>query len=179
MSSDVGLDYADGLPHRVFTTNEMAVDNCTACFMVATSAFFPLYVSPAVAVIITGIGRIPNIIPFLGELIGGLAMAYLRAYYLHPIAADMDCKSVTRLQDQQKHLIPEQSQSQGRVYSLILQAFFSGGKVVRNPRSATKNPTWRRPIRRLRLALATQPFLSPSGPTATGLTTSLTDTRGG
>jgi hypothetical protein len=97
MSSDAGLDYADGLPHLVFLAAEMPVDNCTACVMVATSAFSPLSVPLAAAIIITGIGRIPNINPFLGELIGGLAMAYLRAFYLHPIVADMDCESATRL----------------------------------------------------------------------------------
>jgi hypothetical protein len=97
MSSDAGLDYADGLPHLVFSAAEMPVDNCTVCVMMATSAFSPLSVCPAVAIIITGIGRIFNINMFLGELIGGLAMAYLRAFYLHPIAADMDCESVTRL----------------------------------------------------------------------------------
>jgi hypothetical protein len=37
-----GLDYADGLPHLVFSVIEMPVDNCTACVMVATSAFSPL-----------------------------------------------------------------------------------------------------------------------------------------
>jgi hypothetical protein len=148
-SSDTSLDYADGLPHLVFSTAEMPVDNCTVCVMVATSAFFPLSVTPAAAIIITGIGRIIHINPFLGKLIGGLTMAYLRAFYLHPIAADMDCESVTRLHDQQKHLSPEQSQSQGRVYGLLLQAFLrgkgSGQPPIRygefhpeNPRSATK-----------------------------------------
>jgi hypothetical protein len=92
MSLNAGLDYADGLPHLVFSAAEMSVDNCTACVMVATSAFSPLYVPPAAA--ITGIGHIPIINPFLGELIGGLAMAYLHAFYIHPITADMDCKSV-------------------------------------------------------------------------------------
>jgi hypothetical protein len=126
MSSDAGPDYADGLPHLVFLASEMPVDNCTACVMVATSCFSPLCVPPAVAVIITGIGCIPHINPFLGELIGGLAMAYLRSFYLHPIAGDIDCESVTRLQDQQKKLTPEQSQLQGRVYGLILRAFLQG-----------------------------------------------------
>jgi hypothetical protein len=97
--------------------------------MVSSSAFFPLSVPPAAAVIIIGIGRIPNINPFLGKLIGGLA--YLRAYYLH--TADMDCESVTRLQDQQKHLTPEQSQSQGRVYGLLLQAFVRGKGSAQSP----------------------------------------------
>jgi hypothetical protein len=41
MSADAGLDYADGLPHLVFTAAEMPVNNCTACVMVATSAFSP------------------------------------------------------------------------------------------------------------------------------------------
>jgi hypothetical protein len=123
MSSDAGLDYADGLSHLVFSASEMQVDNCTACVMVATSAFSPLSVLPATAVIITAIGRIPHINPFLGKLIGGLAIAYLRSFYLHPIAGDLDCESVTRLQDQQHKLTPEQSQSQGRVYGLILRAF--------------------------------------------------------
>jgi hypothetical protein len=120
-SSDAGLDYADGLPHLVFSASEMPVDNCTTCVMVATSAFSPLSIPPAATVIITKIGRIPHIDPFLGELIGGLAMAYLRSFYLHPIARDMDCESVTRLQDQQQKLTPEQSQSQGRVYGLFLR----------------------------------------------------------
>jgi hypothetical protein len=126
MSSDAGLDYADGLPHLVFLASEIPVNNCTACVVVATSAFSPLSVPPATAVIITGIGRILRINPFLGKLIGGLAMAYLRSFYLHPIAGDMDCQLVTRLQDQQKKLSPEQSQSQGRVYGLILLAFLQG-----------------------------------------------------
>jgi hypothetical protein len=123
MSSDAGLDYADGFPHLVFSASEMSVENCV---MVVTSAFSPLSLSPAAAVIITGIGRIPYINPFLGELIGSLAMAYLGSFYLHPIAGDMDCESVTRLQDQQKKLTLEQSQSQGRVYGLILRAFLRG-----------------------------------------------------
>jgi hypothetical protein len=83
----------------------------------------PLSIPPAAAVIITEIGRIPHINPFLGELIEGLAMAYLRSFYLHPIAGDLDCELVTRLQDQQQKLTPEQLQSQGRVYGLILRAF--------------------------------------------------------
>jgi hypothetical protein len=77
MSSDAGLDYADGLPHLVFSAAKMPVDNCTACVMVATSAFSPLSVPPAAAIMITGIGRIFNINPFLGELIGDRTMALI------------------------------------------------------------------------------------------------------
>jgi hypothetical protein len=132
MSSDAGLDYADGLPHLVFTSNEMPVDNYIVCAMLATSAFSPMFVPPATAVIITGIGRIPDTNPFLGKLIGGLVMAYLHSYYLHPIA-DMNCESVTYLQNQQKHLTPEQFQSQGRVYGLIPQAFHRGKGSAQPP----------------------------------------------
>jgi hypothetical protein len=150
MPSDVGHNYTDGLSFLVFSSSKMPVDNCTACVMVATSAFSPLSVSPAAAVIITGLGHNPNINSFLGKLIGGLAMAYLRAYYLHPIAADMDCESVTHLQDQQKHLTPEQSQPQESVYGLNLQAFLRrkgsaqppiryGESYPEKPRPATKN----------------------------------------
>jgi hypothetical protein len=46
MSSNEGLNYADGLPYLVFTKNEMVVNNRTACVMVATSAFSPLSVPP-------------------------------------------------------------------------------------------------------------------------------------
>jgi hypothetical protein len=59
ISSDAGLDYADGLPHLVFLASEMYT-----CVMVATSAFFPLSIPPAAAVIIIGIDRIPHINPF-------------------------------------------------------------------------------------------------------------------
>jgi hypothetical protein len=137
MSSDAGLDYADGLPHLVFSASEIPVDNCTACVMVATFDFFPLSIPP---VIITGICRIPHINPFLGELIWGLAMTYLRSFYLHPIAGDMDCESVTRLQDQQQELTPEQSQSQGRVYGLILRAFLRGKGRMQYGKSHPEKP---------------------------------------
>jgi hypothetical protein len=43
MSSDAGLNYADGLFFLIFSSSEMPVDNCTACVMVATSAFFLLH----------------------------------------------------------------------------------------------------------------------------------------
>jgi hypothetical protein len=178
MLLDAGLDNADGLSHLVFWVSEMPVDNCTACVMVATSAFSPLSVPPATAVIITGIGCIPHINPFLGKLIGGLAMAYLRSFYLHPITGDMDCKSVIRLQVQQKHFSPEQSQSQEQVYGLILRTFFQGkGRTVRSLRSSIESPTRRNRGRRRRLDHAVRPFPSSSGPIATGLTTSPTVTR--
>jgi hypothetical protein len=83
MSSYAGLDYTDGLFHLV-------VDKFIACVIVVDSPSSPLAVSNAAAVAITGIGCIPNIDPFLCELIGGLAIVYFFSFYLHPIAEDMD-----------------------------------------------------------------------------------------
>jgi hypothetical protein len=92
--------------------------------MVADS-FFPLSGPPAVAVSIHGIERIRHGNPFIGELVGGTGMSYLRSPFpslLVPIEADMDCGAVTTLQDQQIHLPPDRVSAQHWVYGVVLRA---------------------------------------------------------
>jgi hypothetical protein len=128
MSSDASFEYAGGPPSSVFNNTELAVANCTACIMVADS-FFPLSGPPAVAVIIHGIERIRHGNPFIGELVGGTGMSYLRSPFLSPlvsIEADMNSGEVTSLQDQQIHLPPDQVSAQHWVYGAVLRAFLQG-----------------------------------------------------
>jgi hypothetical protein len=128
MSSDASFEYAGGPPCSVFNDRELAVANCTACIMVADSSF-PLSGPSAVAVIIHGIERIRHGKPFIGELVGGTDMSYLRSPFsslLVGIEADMDCGAVTTLQNQQIHLLPDQVSAQHRVYGAVLRAFLQG-----------------------------------------------------
>jgi hypothetical protein len=83
------------------------VSNCTACFVVACDKFDPGNSPPAAAIVIDGIERITLLNSFLGKLIGGIAMSYIRSSFPNPITADMDCAAVINLQDQQSHLPPE------------------------------------------------------------------------
>jgi hypothetical protein len=128
MSSDASFEYAGGPPSSVFNDRELAVANCTACIMVADSSF-PLSNPPAMAVIIHGTERIRHGKPFIGELVGGTGMSYLRSPFpslLVPIKTDMDCGAVTTLQDQQIYLPPNQVSAQYRVYGAVLRAFLQG-----------------------------------------------------
>jgi hypothetical protein len=74
---------------------------------------------PAAAVIITGAEHIPHINAFLGELIGGTAMSFLRLFFFFPIVGDMDCSSVTILQDMQRDVMPEQVTTQKRDFAVL------------------------------------------------------------
>jgi hypothetical protein len=71
MSSDAGFSQTGGLPSSVFTLTQPEV-----C-VVACDKFDPGNSPPAAAIIIEGIERIKLLNPFLGELIGGIAMSYL------------------------------------------------------------------------------------------------------
>jgi hypothetical protein len=109
MSSDAGFSLTGGLPSSVFTLSQPKVSNCTACFVVACDKLDPGNSPPATAIIIEGIERIKLLNPFLGELIGGIAMSYIRSSFPNPIIADMDCAAVINLQDQQSHVPPERA----------------------------------------------------------------------
>jgi hypothetical protein len=77
-------------------------------------------------------------------------MAYLCSLNLRPIRGDMNCKLVACLQNQQKHLTPDQSQSQGRVYGLLLRAFLRGKGQAQPPiRYEESHPETPRPATKL------------------------------
>jgi hypothetical protein len=94
--------------------------------VVACEKFDPGNSPPAAAIIIEGIERIKLLNPFLGEMIGGIAMSYLRSSFPNPITADMDCAAVINLQDQQSHVPPEQASDQKRMYGALLRALIQG-----------------------------------------------------
>jgi hypothetical protein len=98
MSSDVGLDHFTGPLSSVFQVDPQLANRSSACVIVADATFSPLKRPPAVAMIIEGLERIPHLNSFISELIGGLAMSFLRGRYDFPILANMDCKSVTDMQ---------------------------------------------------------------------------------
>jgi hypothetical protein len=126
MSSDAGFSHTGGLPSSVFTLSQPEVSNCTACFVVACDKFDPGNSPPAAAIIIKGIERIKLLNPFLGELIGGIAVSYLRSSFPNPITADMDCAAVINLQDQQSHLPPKRASDQKRLNGALLRALIQG-----------------------------------------------------
>jgi hypothetical protein len=84
--------------------------------VVTCDKFDPGNSPPAAPIVIEGIERIKLLNPFLGEVIGGIAMSY------KPITADMDCAAVINLQDQQSHLPPERASDQKRLYRALLRA---------------------------------------------------------
>jgi hypothetical protein len=90
--------------------------------VVACNKFDPENSPPAAAIVIEGIERIKLLNPFLGELIGGIAMSYLRLSFPNPTTADMDCAAVINLQDQQSHSPPERASDQKRLYGALLRA---------------------------------------------------------
>jgi hypothetical protein len=104
MSSDASFECVGGPPSSVFYRDDPVVSNCTACVIVAGTSFDPGKSPPAVTIIITGAERIPHMNAFLGELIGGTAMW---SFFFFPIADNMDCSSVTTLQDMHRDLTPE------------------------------------------------------------------------
>jgi hypothetical protein len=126
ISSDAGFSQTGGLPISVFTMSQPAVSNCTACFVVAYDKFDPGSSPPAAVIVIKGIKRIKLLNPFLGELIGRIAMSYLRSSFPNPITADMDCAAVINLQDQQSHLPPQWASDQKRLYGALLRALIQG-----------------------------------------------------
>jgi hypothetical protein len=78
MSSDEGLDHADELSHPLFDKYEMLVKALRPASWYHPSLSL-LTVLPALLIIILGIKLLPNINAFIGELIGGLVMVYLRS----------------------------------------------------------------------------------------------------
>jgi hypothetical protein len=126
MSFDAGFSQTGGLPSSVFTLTQPEVSDCTACFVVACKKFDPGKSPPAAAIIIEGIERIKLLNPFLGEMIGGIAMSHLRSSFSNQITADMDCAAVINLQDQQSHMPPEQASDQKRMYGALLRALIQG-----------------------------------------------------
>jgi hypothetical protein len=123
MSSDAGLDHFTGPPSSVFLVGPKLAGRSSACVIVADATFSPLKPPPAVAIVIEGLERIPQLNSFISELIGGLAMSFVRGRYDFPILANMDCKSVTDMQASQAHLPPAEAQAQGKVYYQVLRAF--------------------------------------------------------
>jgi hypothetical protein len=123
MSSDAGLDHFTGPPSSVFQVGLQLANRSLACVIVADATFSPLKRPPAVAIVIKGLERIPHLNSFISELIGGLAMSFVRGRYDFLILANMDCKSVTDMQASQAHLPPAEAQAQGKVYNQVLRAF--------------------------------------------------------
>ena len=127
MSSDAGFTFAPSPPSVFFTQPQLDVANCSACIMIADESFDPEVTPPAVAVIIEGIERLPHLNAFIGELIGGIAMVYLRSHFLTPILGDMDCKSVIDLQARKDLSSSRRSDdAPKRPYGLLLQALRQG-----------------------------------------------------
>jgi hypothetical protein len=109
-----------------------------------------------VAIVIEGLERIPHLNSFISELIGGVAMSFVRGRYDFPILANMDCKSVTDMQASQAHLFPAEAQAQRKLYNQVLRAFHQvrgsqppivhGESHPERPRPPKKNSPGRRAI---------------------------------
>jgi hypothetical protein len=78
MSSDAGLDHFTGPPSSVFLVGPKLANRSSACVIVADTTFSPLKRPPAVAIVIKKLERIPHLNSFISELIGGLAMSFVR-----------------------------------------------------------------------------------------------------
>jgi hypothetical protein len=114
MSSNAGLDHFTGPPSSVFQVGPQLANRSSACVIVADATFSPLKRPPAVTIVIEGLERISHLNSFISELIGGVAMSFLRGRYDFPILANMDCKSVTDMQASQDHLPPRGSTGPGQ-----------------------------------------------------------------
>jgi hypothetical protein len=123
MSSDAGLDHFTGPLSSVYQVGPQLANRSSACVIVTDATFSPLKPPPVVAIVIEGLKRIPHLNSFIFELMGGVAMSFLRGRYDFPILTNMDCKSVTDMQASQAHLPPAEAQAQGKVYNQVLRAF--------------------------------------------------------
>jgi hypothetical protein len=156
MSSDAGLDHFTGPTSSVFQVGPQLANRSSTCVIVADATFSPLKRPPAVAIVIEGMKRILHLNSFISELIGGLAMSFLRGCYDFPILANIDCKSVTDMQASQAYLPPAEAQAQGKVYNQVLRAFHRvrgsqppivhGESHPERPRPPKKNSPGRRAI---------------------------------
>jgi hypothetical protein len=156
MSSDAGLDHFTGPTSSVFQVGPKLAGRSSACVIVADATFSPLKRPPAVAIVIEGMKRILHLNSFISELIGGLAMSFVRGRYEFPILANMDCKSVTDMQASQPYLLPAEAQAQGKVYNQVLRVFHQvrgsqppivhGESHPERPRPPKKNSPSRRAI---------------------------------
>jgi hypothetical protein len=123
MSSNAGLDHFTGPPSSVFQVGPQLANRSSACVIVADATFSALKRLPVVAIVIEGLERISHLNSFISELIGGVAMSFLRGRYDFSILTNINCKSVTDMQASQAHLPPAKAQAQGKVYSQVLRAF--------------------------------------------------------
>ena len=122
MCSDAGVSFLPRPPSAAFEINSEQVKQVTACIVACDRHFQPGIRPPCAAIIITGIERLIAINPFLGELVGCIAMELFRGVFPHVIPAFTDCESVIRLLLHQIHRDPATATTQRKPYGQLLRA---------------------------------------------------------